>query len=412
MIYQRHIINCIINSLKTFPVVFINGARQVGKSTLVHEILKSYPADYLTMDDLTALSAATEDPTAFVDNFVNPIALDEIQRVPEIFLPIKKAVDENKRAGSFILTGSSNVLTMPKISESLAGRMMIHTLFPLSQGEIRGEKENFVDWLFGEKKFQISFAKSTSSELSKMLVIGGYPRVMQLQEAERREWFTSYLGTILQRDIRDLAQIEGLMELPCLLNLIAGRVGNLSNLADLARALKINSSTLKRYYTLLKMVFLVVELPAWFKNKEKTLVKSPKIFLNDTGLLCYLLKINEAGLIANRTQMGHILENFVVMELIKQIGWSVCAPGIYHFRTQQDSEVDVVLEGVNQKIVGIEIKSAAAVSSEDFKGLTKLAAIVGDNFWRGVVLYTGEHVISFGKQLTAIPLSALYTTHT
>lgn len=411
MIYQRHIAARIISSLKTSPVLFINGARQVGKSTLVHELLKNHPASYLTMDDLTALSAATKDPTAFVENFSGPMALDEIQRVPEIFLPLKKLADEKNQPGFFILTGSSNILTIPKVSESLAGRMIIHTLFPLSQGEIRSEKTNFIDLLFSGEKFPFSFPKLTPDELSKMLVTGGYPRVIQLSEVARKEWFASYLNTILQRDIRDLSQIKGLTELPNLLSLIAERAGNLSNLADLARVLKINSSTLKRYYALLKMVFLVVELPAWCANKEKILVKSPKVFLNDTGLLCHLLNLNETSLILDRTKMGHILENFVVMELMKQIGWSENSPRIYHFRTQDDHEVDVVLEGINRKIIGIEIKSSAAVNGGDFKGLEKLAAITRNNFLHGVVLYTGEHTISFGKNLTAVPLPALYTSH-
>lgn len=409
MIYPRHNTDRIIGSLKTSPVVFINGARQVGKSTLVKELLKSYPASYLTMDDLTALSAATKDPTAFVESFSSPVALDEIQRVPEIFLPLKQVADEKNQPGFFILTGSSNILTVPKISESLAGRMVIHTLFPLSRGEIIGEKTNFIDLLFNGEKIPFSFTKLVPEELTKMLVIGGYPRVIQLSEVARKEWFSSYLNTILQRDIRDLAQIEGLTELPNLLNLIAERAGNLSNLADLARVLKINSSTLRRYYALLRMVFLVVELPAWFKNKEKTMVKSPKVFLNDTGLLCYLLNLNETSLILDRTKMGHVLENFVVMEIMKQIGWSENSPRIYHFRTQDDHEVDIVLESMNRKIIGIEIKSSAAVSGADFKGLEKLAAITRDDFLHGVVLYTGEHTISFGKNLTAVPLSALYT---
>jgi len=407
MIYQRNIEASIINSLQTFPVVFINGARQVGKSTFVKELLKKYHANYLTLDDITALAAATKDPVAFVENFSGPMALDEIQRVPEIFLSLKKIVDEKNRPGFFILTGSSNILTMPKIAESLAGRMVIHTLYPLSQREIKGQPENFIDLLFTNQQFSFSCPKFTAEELGKILVTGGYPRVINLAEAARQEWFASYVDAILQRDIRDLAQIEGLTELPHLLNLIAERAGNLSNIADFARVLKINSSTLKRYYNLLKMVFLVVELPAWHTNKAKTLVKSPKVFLNDTGLLCYLLRLNQTGLLADRTKMGHVVENFVVMELMKQVSWSNHRPQMYHFRTSQGSEVDVVLEGANRKIVGIEIKSSAAVNSDDFKGLEKLKSIAQDDFLQGIVLYAGEHTISFGKNLTAIPFSVL-----
>ena len=203
-------------------------------------------------------------------------------------MPLKKVIDEARATRRFLLTGSANILTLPKLSESLAGRMEIHTLWPLSQGEIRGQKERFPDFAFSDEapKPPKTFSQAGYIEA---IVFGGYPEALAQMKAGRGpDWFKSYLATILQRDIQEISRIEGLTELPNLLEIIASRAGNLINFADISRVTKLNAVTLKRYYTLLKMVFLVVEVPAWGNNHEKRLVKSPKVFLNDTGLLCYL----------------------------------------------------------------------------------------------------------------------------
>ena len=410
MYYSRRITNEIVNSLKTFPVVFVNGARQTGKSTLVeHFLTKQHSSDYISLDDLSNLAAAAKDPVNFINNLQIPITIDEIQRVPELFLPIKKFVDAEKKNGMFILTGSANVLTIPKISDSLAGRMIIYTLWPLSQGEIRKQKENFIDLLFSEKTFLPPKSKLTFEELNAVLLTGGYPRSLSITDAkERTKWFNSYIDAILQRDVRELANIEKLTELPYLLNIIAGRAASLSNIADLGRVLKISHTTLKRYYALLKMIFFVVELPPWSTKREKTLIKTPKVFLNDTGLLCHLLRYDDTTFIADRSKLGPVLENFVFMELKKQISWSDNQPDIYHFRTQVGREVDVVLEGKNKKIIGIEVKAAASVNADDFNGLEKLKEVSGEKFTRGIVVYLGEKVISFGKNYFAVPLQMLW----
>jgi len=410
MYYSRRITNEIVNNLKTFPVVFVNGARQTGKSTLVERLLtKQYSSDYISLDDLSNLSAAAKDPVNFINNLQIPVTIDEIQRIPELFFPIKKFVDTEKKNGMFVLTGSANILTIPKISDSLAGRMIIHTLWPLSQGEIHKQKENFIDLLFSEKSFSSPKNKLTFEELNAMLLTGGYPRLLGITDTkERAKWFNSYIDAILQRDVRELANIEKITELPHLLNIIAGRAASLSNIADLGRVLKISYTTLKRYYALLKMIFFVVELPPWSTNREKTLIKTPKVFLNDSGLLCHLLRYDDTTFIADRSKLGPVLENFVFMELKKQISWSDNQPGIYHFRTQAGREVDVVLEGKNKKIIGIEVKAAVSVNADDFNGLEKLKEVAGEKFTRGIVIYLGEKVISFGKNYFAVPLQILW----
>lgn len=411
MYYSRHINSEITNSLKEFPIVFINGARQTGKSTLVEHLLTAkHLSNYISLDDLSTLAAATKDPENFIGNLATPVTIDEIQRVPELFLPIKKFVDTKNKNGSFILTGSANVLTMPKISDSLAGRMVIHTLWPLSQGEIYGQKENFIDLSFNNNRFSSVKNELSFEKLNNMLLTGGYPRALNISDTrERGNWFNSYVDAILQKDVRELANIERLTELPYLLSVIAGRAANLSNLADLGRVLKISHSTLKRYYALLKMIFFVVELLPWSTSHEKSLIKTPKVFLNDTGLLCHLLRYDDTTFSLDRSKLGSVLENFVAMELIKQKSWSKNQPGIYHFRTKTGQEVDVVLEGRNKKIVGIEVKASSSITASDFTGLEKLAEIAASNFTQGIVLYLGKQVISFGKNLFAVPLQTLWT---
>lgn len=410
MYYQRHLTNEVINSSKAFPVVFVNGARQTGKSTLVEHLLNNqHSFNYISLDDLSNLSAAAKDPVNFINNISEPTTIDEIQRIPELFLPIKNFVDRQNKNGMFILTGSANILTIPKVADSLAGRMIIHTLWPLTQGEIRGVKENFIDLLFNGDHFPTLTSSLSFAELNTLLLTGGYPRVLSITDSkERNNWFNSYIDAILQRDIKDLSNIERLTDLPFLLNIIAGRAANLSNLADLGRIIKISYTTLKRYYTLLKMVFFLVELPPWSNRNEKILSKSPKIFLNDTGLLCHLLRYDDTTFTTDRTKLGPVLENFVVMELMKQKSWSNQQPKIFHFRTQAGKEVDVVLEGKNKKIVGIEIKATASVKADDFAGLDKLAELTKENFAQGIVLYLGEKVISFGRNLFAVPLPMMW----
>lgn len=397
-------------ALADSPVVLINGARQVGKSTLARALVeKGAPAaaGYVTLDDATVLSAAAASPLTFLEGLPDQVVIDEIQRAPELFLAIKQLVDQDRRPGRFLLTGSANAMTLPKVADSLAGRMEIHTLWPLSQGEIEGRAESFIDRCFEGEKLPESPGLSWE-ELSGRIARGGYPEVLQRTEPRRIDaWFRSYLTSIIERDIRDLANIEGYRELPHLLQLLATRAGGLLNFSDLSRISKITNSTLKRYLALLEAVFLFVPLPAWYRNEEKRLVKSPKIYLNDTGLLMHLRGMNPARL-ADRNVAGEILENFVVMELRKQQAWSHTLPKLYHFRTSTGKEVDVVLEAPDGRLVGIEIKASSEASVSDFSGLKELAELASAQFARGIVLYSGRETVSFGKQLMAAPIPTLW----
>lgn len=394
------------------PVVLLNGARQVGKSTLAQNFggAGSSTPQYLTFDDPTVLAAAQSNPTAFLDGLQTPVVFDEIQRVPELFLPIKAAVDRNRQAGSFLLTGSANVLTLPKIADSLAGRMEILSLRPLSQGEIEARKESFIDAVFADD-FKLPALKVGESreELFGRMLAGGFPEaVSRRTEARRQSWFKSYVATLLQRDVRDLANIEGLRDLPRLLSILAARAGGLLNYAEISRSSGLPQTTLKRYAALLEAVFLIEPLAAWSGSLTKRLMKTPKMFFTDTGLLCHLQGITWSRLRLEPTLAGMVAENFVVGELRKQTGWNERAVNLFHFRTQTDAEVDIVLESNSGETVGIEIKSGASVGADAFKGLRVLESELGQKFKRGIVLYAGERSAAFGERLFAMPLQSLW----
>jgi len=408
---KRHISPRLLAALADSPVVLLHGARQTGKSTLVQHVSSSdRPARYLTLDDVSVLSAATADPVGFLAGTEGPFALDEIQRAPELFLAIKADVDRNRQPGRFLLTGSANVLMLPKLSESLAGRMEILPLWPLSQGEIAGHREGFVDLLFGGDpgKFQSDDAHGHSDMVERILR-GGYPEAHgRATWSRRRAWFNSYVMTILQRDVRDLSHIEGLGMLPRLLSLLASRAGTLLNHAEISRSLGMPQSTLKRYMALLETTFLVQLLPAWSANLGKRLVKSPKIYLNDTGLAAAIMGQGDEKALRDSHLLGPLLENFVVTELFKQVTWSKTEPNLFHFRTLTGQEVDVVLESPSGELVGIEVKASASVNATDFRWLRVLAEETGKRFRCGVVLYQGRETVPFGKNLHAVPIEALW----
>ncbi len=409
--YTRHIQNSVVEALGDTSVVVINGARQTGKSTFCQQIIKDeiFKAQYVTFDDSTALSAVKSDPGAFIEGLNNHVVLDEVQRVPELLLTIKKFVDRDRIGRRFILTGSADVMTFPRISESLAGRIEVHNLWPLSQDEIRGCQSSFLKTLISnDTDFKLS--SYSWRDLAKAMGSGGYPEVLKRQsEARREQWFKSYINSILQKDIRELANIDGLVEIPNVLELIAGRVGSTLNLSDVSRLSGIPNTTMQRYYALLQHVFLVIHLPAWRPNLEGRIIKAPKVFLSDTGLLCYLRGERADSFLKDRKGAGPVLENFVVMEIIKQLSWSDISLKLYHFRTHKGSEVDIVLESRKKELYGIEVKTSSSVSSKDFKGLRYLKDLKPGNFVRGVVLYTGDQVIKFENKLYAVPISSLWT---
>ena len=411
--FPRHITGQLLEALADTPVAALHGARQTGKSTLVRRLSQNeYPAQYLTLDDLGVLSAARRDPAGFLAGLSGPAVIDEAQRAPDLLLAIKAEVDRDRRPGRFLLTGSSHILNLPRLSETLAGRMEILTLWPLSQGEIGGVREGFINALFSRKLPSLPADGVEGRDgLIKRMLAGGFPEAISRQKGERRRaWFESYLNAILQRDVRELSNVSGLSEMPRLLMVLAARAGGLINYADLARDAGLNQATLKRYFTLLAGAFIAHTVPPWFTNRIKRLVKAPKLYLGDTGFLAHLLDLTPERLRRDPHGEGALFENFVALELMKQRTWSSARPAIYHFRDYTGNEVDFVLEAPGgNHYVGVEVKAGGKVGSGDFKGLKVLAETLGPRFHRGVVLYAGPSVVPFGKNLHALPLSALWT---
>ncbi|MBV5338644.1 MAG: ATP-binding protein [Deltaproteobacteria bacterium] len=406
----RNITPKIIEALSDTPVVMLNGARQTGKSTLAKAIInQKHIGRYVTLDDATVLAAAKHDPVGFLSGLGESVVIDEIQRAPELFVAIKADVDQNRKPGRYLLTGSANVLLLPRLSESLAGRMEIFTLWPLSQGEFSGVRERFIDTLFSENvPTQVLNSGDNDATLIERAIRGGYPEAAaRTSESRRRAWFESYITTILQRDVRDIANIDGLAAMPRLLAMLATRSPSLLNYSELSRTTGLPQSTLKRYMSLFEMIFLIDHLPAWYSYLGKRLVKTSKLIMSDTGLLTTLLAVDAVRL-ENTPLCGAVVENFVIMELKKQISWSDTKPAMLHFRTQAGQEVDVVLEDRAGRIIGIEIKSAKSVGGQDFRGLHALAEAAGNQFLRGIVLYGGSEIVSFGSNLLAMPISSLW----
>lgn len=411
--YKRFITTSIQEALLDTPAILIVGARQTGKSTLCRELIQegSFNGNMVTLDDPATLLAAQTDPLGFLQDLGKHVVIDEVQRAPELFLSIKKLIDKDRKGRRIILTGSADVMTLPKVADSLAGRIEIHNLWPLSQSEIHGKKSDFLHNLTAPDGHFPS-NKNDWRDIMQAIKAGGYPEALErTSEARRNKWFESYMISILQKDIRDLANIEGIAHLPNILKLIATRVGSTINFSDIGRLAGVKSTTLQRYLVLLEQVFLIHKIPAWTPNVEGQFVKSPKVILNDTGLLCHLLGEGSDSLMANRTLAGAFLENFVVLEIIKQLSWSDEFLKPYHFSIHQGAEVDLVLEDRKKQLYGIEIKSTAVVQPNDFRGLKKLAELTGDRFQRGIVLYTGDQTLGGfgGKNLQAVPISALWS---
>lgn len=416
-VFPRNALASIQQALTDTPVVLVQGPRQTGKTTLVRGMCQNTQGrTFLSLDDALTASAAGTDPTAFLASHDGPIAIDEVQHVPELFRAIKVLVDRNRTPGRFLLTGSANALLLPRLSESLAGRMEIRTLGPLSQGELSSTVESFIDDVFDDRAMAVLLRKDATGEdhamspsLTERMLRGGFPEPTQRADADRRRaWFESYLSTVLMRDLRALADIEGLTELPRLLAMLATRVSGLLNFADLSRSLSMPQTTLKRYMALLEATFLVLRLPAWSNNRGVRLTKAPKLFLCDTGLTSFLLGADRKRLDHDGSVRGAMLECFVAMELLKQREWSHLRPVLHHFRTVSGQEVDLVLEDASGRVVGIEVKATHSIKTDDFRGLRALSAICGERMVRGIVLHGGAQSAAFGPNLVALPIPSLW----
>jgi len=409
---NRHIRQEILDCLRASPVVFLNGPRQAGKSTLVQDIANTeLPAEYVTFDSTVQMMAAVNSPESYLRERKQSLIIDEVQLVPEIFRALKVIVDELRHksetrvVGKFLITGSANILALPQLSDSLVGRMQVMTLYPFSGAEALGTENLFIDSLFNTN-FHIN---NQDINLKDVICAATFPEISSASAKDYNHWFDSYITTLLQRDVRALAEIDKLRVMPNLLRILANRAGCLMNNADLARDAGLNAVTFNNYKTLLKMLFLVIEIPPWYRNIGKRLVKSPKVYLIDTLMLCHLLAYDIDKLQKNRPEIfGHVLENFVATEIIKQMSIANNGSKLYHFRTSDNKEVDFLIERPDGKLVGIEVKSRDSVNKKDFEGLSVLKTSTKKDFVCGVVLYSGKDIVPFGEKLWAIPISTLW----
>ena len=406
---ERRIHEKLLAALADTRVVLLKGARQTGKSTLAKAIAETRTAAYLSLDDPTVLALAKADPDALVTGHSGLVVIDEVQHAPELFRAIKRVVDSDTRPGQFLLTGSANIFLLPKLAESLAGRMEILPLEPFSQSELAGRPDNLIDRLFWRSSWKPGKREINRLDVCARMIAGGFPEAVARPAGERRAaWFRSYIAALLQRDVRDLANIEKLTDLPKLLGLLAARTGGLMNVAEISRAIDIPHTTLQRYLALIEAAFLFRPLPAWSTNLGKRLVKSPKIHLLDTGLAAHLRGTGDAKTLSISPDIGPLLESFAVQEIRKQLAWCVQTASAWHFRTATGSEVDLLLEAPDGSIVGIEVKAAGSVTQGDLKGLRVLSEALGERFVAGAVLYLGEQALPFGGNLYALPISVLW----
>ena len=399
----------LLQNLSDTPVVLVHGPRQCGKTTLTKMVEESHGYKFLSFDDVGQLQAATEDPVGYVSKLPEKTILDEVQKVPELFSSIKMSVDNNRKPGRFILAGSANVLLLPKLSDSLAGRMGILRLHPLAQAELNGAKTGFLEDLFTTGPGATTQAPRVEGELAQRVAAGGYPEALARKEAmASRRWHLNYVTTMIQRDAKELRQITTADALPSLLTLAARHTAQLSNISNLAKTFQISRPTINSYIALLEQVFMLERLPAWHNNASKRLVKTPKLHMGDSGLACSLLGLDVNALLDDRATFGQMLETFVYQELRKLASWQQEPVNFSHFRDKDGVEVDIVLESRN-RVAGIEVKAGATVTAKDLRGLKKLREAAGEKFTAGVILYDGDATLPFGPKLFAAPVSSLWS---
>lgn len=409
---ERHLLQVARESLRSFRVTVVNGPRQSGKTTLLKQLVGE-DGSYRSFDDESVRAAAGLDPHGFVEQGPSPVALDEVQRGGDaVVLAVKSVVDRRSERGQFVLAGSTRFLSVPQLSESLAGRAEILDLWPFSQGELCGVRETFLDTLLTAPDELVSrrFEVVERMDLFGRIVRGGFPELADTAPAMATRWFRSYVRTVVERDVVTASAIIQADELPTLLRLIAGNTSGELVAARLAGDARMSVDTVSRYLSLLELVGLIVRVRAWTPSLTSREKRHPKVVISDTGLACALLGRNVEGLGSPMSTMtGPMLESFVTMELIKQRGWSTRQPAIRHWRDRNGAEVDLIVEDDGGTIAGVEVKASSTVSGSDVKHLRLLHERLGDRFAAGVILYLGERVVPLGERLWALPVRSLWS---
>jgi predicted AAA+ superfamily ATPase len=414
---SRHITLKLQKALNVSPIIFLNGPRQAGKSTLVQNIATTLgtpqaPAQYVTLDRPVYLASASSAPEAFLTSYQPPLIIDEVQLAPQLFRTLKilvddaRATDKTMTNGRYLLTGSANIMALPKLADPLVGRMSVLTLFPFTVSEA-----TYSNPVGLQRLLQLDFRSLNDRGLKLMDAIrkATFPEITQADATDRHIWFDGYITTILQRDVRQISELEKISLLPHLLTILASRAGGLLNDSDISREAGLNSVTGKAYREILKMMFLTFDIKPWHRNIGKRLVKAAKGYLIDTNLICHLLDYNLDDLALAKPELfGHLVENFVATELLKQLSNSEIKAELFHFRTSDGKEVDFILEKPDGAVLAIEVKRKESITIDDFKGIKEFQELTGKDFIGGVVLYSGKDVAPFGNKLWAVPIHVLW----
>jgi uncharacterized protein len=402
----------VLEALADTRVVFIAGARQVGKSTLAHEIANmplddGRPVTELNLDDRFTREAALADPEGLIAPLQGRVIIDEVQRAPDLLLAVKAAVDRDHTPGRFLLTGSANVVTARKVKDALTGRMETIPLWPLMQSEIRDSRANFVDALFESDPPRVTDAVVGRDAFVEIVAAGGYPEAVQRSGRRRSRWFASYIDTTLDRDLRELSDARKLTEMPRLLRLLASQAANVLSYRGLAAKLDLTHDTVREYVGLLQTILLVRLLPAWRPGIGAREVRAPKAYMVDSGLLAHLLGADERRIAADDQVTGKTLENFVVTEIVKHADWAQLDTTVYHYR-QREEEIDLVLESRAGELAAVEVKAATSIARRDLRPMERLRDHVGDRFRAGVVICSTAQTTPLGDRLWAMPISGLW----
>ena len=405
-LFPRRIAPRIAEAMGDTPMVLLAGPRQSGKTTLVRQVAEN-GMRYLTLDDELTLLSARQDPAGMIHSLDRAV-IDEIQRAPELLLAIKKSVDEDRRPGRFLLTGSANLMTLPTVADSLAGRLETLSLLPLSQSEIERQSTNWLDSVF-EGQIPQPGGSARTDDLVARVLRGGYPEVLSRPTARRRmAWARQYLDAIIQRDVRDVSGIDKLDQLPRFLRALAQTAGQMCNYTQLGGQVGLDGKTAARYIGVLEQMYLIKRIDAWASNRFNRVVKTPKLQFIDSGLLAALLDLTAQAVETNQTRFGNALETFVFGELLKHASTADDDYRLMYYRDADKVEVDMVIENSAGQLVGVEVKAAATVRQGDLRGLRKLAGLAGDHFRLGVLLYDGDETLPLGDGIWAAPLSTLW----
>lgn len=405
-LFPRRLEARVAESMADTPVVLIAGPRQSGKTTLVRQMAAN-GMTYLTLDDELTLLAAKEDPVGLLRRLDRAV-IDEIQRAPQLLLAIKKAVDEDRRPGRFLLTGSANLLALPTVADSLAGRMETLTLLPLSQGEMLGGTANWIDHAFAGHMPDVGEAL-IGTDLVDAVLRGGYPEAVSRATARRRTaWARQYIDALIQRDVRDIASIDKLDQLPRFLRALGQVAGQMANYSQLGGQVGLDHKTAARYVAVFEQMYLLRRIEVWARNHLSRVVKTPKLQFVDSGLLAALTDLPAAPAGPDRSRFGNVLETFVFGELAKHASTADGQYQLLYYRDRDQVEVDFVIENTAGHLVGVEVKAAATVRKNDLQGLTRLASLAGNDFKLGIVLYDGTATVPLGDRLLAAPLSTLW----